>query len=201
MTARKGQDWGAAGGSPDVVVATDEEAGALVDAARRQGQEPPVVGLTGGDLWRTLGGREGGSRLDGPDVVTLQVDIGRAQVDDQSKWFVAHCVARRPAWTGPSLAVMNAAFLGSWNLAPRAHPNDGRLDAIEADLSWSDRWKARRRLPSGTHVPHPDIRQRRITDGSWEFSRPVTIRLDGRVEWRSNTLEIAVEPDALTVVI
>ncbi len=56
---------------------------------------------------------------------------------------------------------MNAQWIGSWDVAPRSHPNDGLLDRCEGDLSLDDRWKARGRLPSGTHVPHPGIAEQR----------------------------------------
>ena len=96
---------------------------------------------------------------------------------------------------------MNAAFLGSWNVAPRAHPGDGRLDVLEADLGWGDRWKARQRLPGGTHVPHPGIAQRRVTAGEWSFERPIDVYIDGRRHRRVRRLAVEIEPEALGVVV
>ncbi|MDH3707785.1 MAG: hypothetical protein OES57_17090 [Acidimicrobiia bacterium] len=202
MTARRGQDWGGpATTRPDVVVATDRELGRLLDNARGAGRELGPVGLLGGDLCRTLGGRGDQARLYSDHAIAVTVDIGRADADDHSGWFVAHCIARRRWWGAGSVAVMNAAFLGAWNMAPRAHPNDGRLDVIESSLSAADRWKARRRLPLGTHVPHPDIDQRRVTVGEWTFRRPRSLRLDGHTVGRTRTLRVTIEPDALEVVI
>ena len=55
--------------------------------------------------------------------------------------------------------MLNADRIGAWDVAPRAHPNDGQLDVVEVDASMGlrDRWQASRRLATGTHVPHPAI--------------------------------------------
>ncbi len=65
MTIEKGQDWGEVGPLPDdgVVVRSDAEARAVVTAARRANEEVPPLGLLGGDLCRTVGGRGDEARL------------------------------------------------------------------------------------------------------------------------------------------
>ena len=52
------------------------------------------------------------------------------------------------------------------DVAPRAHPNDGRFDVVEvsAAMPARARLQAWRRLATGTHVPHPDITTRRGVD-------------------------------------
>jgi diacylglycerol kinase family enzyme len=161
----------------------------------------PVVGLLGGDLCRTLGGRGAAARLRSDGAQRLPVDVGTALVDGEPHRFVAHLVARRRWWRGEVVAVMNAAFLGRWNVAPRAHPGDGRLDVLEARLPFADRVKAWRRLPTGTHVPHPDIRERRLRSAEWRFDPPVTVWIDGEPVGRCRHLVIGVEPDRLEVVV
>ncbi|MDH4168105.1 MAG: hypothetical protein OEW42_00815 [Acidimicrobiia bacterium] len=203
MTLEKGQPWGEPGRlAPDGFVCdSDAAVSDHVRSARLENRHPAPVGLVGGDLCRTLGGRGDRRRLVGDDAVQLTVDIGRARIDDQDHWFAAHCIARRWAWRGTTIGVMNAAFLGSWNVAPRAHPGDGRLDVLEADLGWGDRWKARQRLPGGTHVPHPGIAQRRVTAGEWSFERPIDVYIDGRRHRRVRRLAVEIEPEALGVVV
>lgn len=202
MTTRRGQDWGeSATTGPDQIVHSDRELGLLVGEARRSGSDLGTVGLLAGDLCRTLGGRGDQARLQSEEAVAVTIDIGRVDHDQGEAWFVAHCIARRRWWGHGSVAVMNAAFLGPWNLAPRAHPNDGRLDVLESSLSPGDRVKARQRLPLGTHVPHHDIGQRRITAAEWRFARPRPVRLDGDVVGRTRRLRVSIEPDALQLII
>ncbi len=105
----------------------------------------------------------GEDRLASTEARRLPVDLGSVLIDGVHHWFTAHLVARRSWWRGPVVAVMNAQFRGAWNVAPKGHPNDGRLDVLEASMATTERLKARARLRSGSHVPHPDIRERRVT--------------------------------------
>ena len=203
MTIEKGAPWGEAGplGAGGVVVASDTEARRAVDDARRRGQPFPELGLVGGDLCRTVGGRGDRARLSTEDAVRLPVDLGVALLDGVHHHFVAHLVARHGWWRGRVVAVMNAQWIGSWDVAPRSHPNDGLLDVFDADLSLDDRLKARRRLLTGTHVPHPGIGQQRVSALQLDFGRPTPIWLDGTRVATARTVSVRVEPDALTVVV
>lgn len=203
MTVEKGRSWGTRGPLPDdgIVVRSDADARAVVEEARRGSAPLPVLGLAGGDLWRTLGGSGDESRLRSQEAMTFTIDIGSVLVDGKIHWFVAHLVARRSWWRGRTIAAMNAQWLGSWDLGPRSHPGDGLLDITDGDLSFGDRWKARSRLPTGTHVPHPALRTRRVAAAQLECRPPLDIWLDGTRVGRATTLSIRVEPDALTVVI
>ena len=80
---------------------------------------------------------------------------------------------------GPGVVAMNAQWLGSWDVAPRSHPNDGLLDVFDGDLPLGERLKARSRLPTGTHVPHPGIAERRVAAVQIELDRPTPVWLDG----------------------
>ncbi len=195
MTIQKGQPWGEPGVLPDdgVIVDSDRAARAVVEAARRRREPPSALGLTGGDLCRTLGGPAGLSTV-------FTVDLGSVLIDGQLHWFVSHLVARTWAWRSVTL-VMNAQWRGSWNLAPRGHPNDGLLDVFEARLGWGDRIKIRARLASGTHLPHPAIKERRVAAAQFEFARPTAIVLDGASAATARTLSVRLEPDALKVVV
>ena len=205
MTVRKGEGWGDPGwlAGDGVVVHSDAEARRVVEAARRVGERPPRLGLAGGDLCRTLGGRGDVDRLRSGDAARLPVDLGAVLVDGRLHWFVAHLVARRSWWHGPLLAAMNAEFLGDWDLAPRAHPNDGLLDmvVVDAAMTLTDRIRARRRLATGAHVPHPAIRQSRRPAFQIEFDRPTGVWLDGERVATATNLSVRIEPDAVTCIV
>lgn len=196
MTVRKGEDWGGPAPVPDdaVVVASDREAAEIAATHRRSNTPVPPMVLTGGDLARTLGG---GADRPSPTRTHVVVDLGAVLLDGRLHWFVAHLVARRSWLRGRIVVAANAAFLGSWNMAPRAHPGDGKLDVIDADLSLGDRLKARRRLPLGTHVPHPAISVRRTDAIQIELDGPTPVRLDGHLVGSARSLSVRVEPDAL----
>ncbi|HEX2577383.1 MAG TPA: hypothetical protein VHK88_13595 [Aquihabitans sp.] len=203
MTVEKHQAWGAPGALPvdGVEVRTDAEARAVVEEARRAGRPVPTLGLLGGDLCKTVGGRGDVARLRSSDAMTLPTDLGAVLLDGRLHWFVAHLVVRRSWWRGRVVAVMNAQWIGRWDVAPRSHPGDGLLDVFDGDLSLDDRWKARTRLPTGTHVPHPGIAQRRVPAVQLELDRPTPVWLDGERVADATTLSVRLEPDALRVVV
>lgn len=120
MGIGRGQDWGTTGPLPPdgVVVRTDAEARGVVTEARRAGEEIPPLGLLGGDLCRTVGGRGVEARLRSDQATRLTVDVGAVLVDGRLQWFVAHLVARRSWWWGPIFAACNAQWLGTWDVAP-----------------------------------------------------------------------------------
>lgn len=183
-----------------VLVRSDAEAGRVLEEARRENEALPTLGLLGGDLCRTLGGRGDPTRAS-EAATTVTVDLGVALLDGCRHLFVAHLVARRSWWWGRVTAVMNAQFLGSWDVAPRSHPGDGRLDILDGDLSPGDRWAARRRLASGTHVPHPGIAYVRPSSWTVELARPTPVWVDGERRGEVRALAVRVEPEAVTVVV
>ncbi len=204
MTIERGQAWGHPGRLPEhgVVVRSDAEARSVVEQARRAGDPLPQLGLLGGDLCRTVGGRGDQDRLHSDDAITVSVDVGSVLIDGRHHWFVAHLVVHRPRWAGPFFVAMNAEHLGPWDVAPRSHPNDGLLDTLEGELSAGDRWRARSRLPTGTHVPHPGITEQRVKAGQRSFERPLPVWLDGqRISTGARRLSFRVEPDALLCVV
>jgi diacylglycerol kinase family enzyme len=96
---------------------------------------------------------------------------------------------------------MNAQWLGAWDLGPKSHPGDGLLDISDGQPPFSDRLEARRRLPLGTHLPHPDITTTRTDTWQADFARPLDIWLDGDKVTRATSVSLRVEPDVLSVVV
>ena len=208
MPIEKGQAWGRAGPLPDdgVVVASDAEARAVLEEARRHGRAYPVLGLVGGDLCRTLGGRRDAARLRSEEATTVTADLGQALVDGALHLFVAHLVAHSRLWARAFVA-MNAQWYSArpgkraWNLGPRAHPGDGLLDTYDARLGAGDVLRVGARLHHGAHLPHPGIKERRSSAVQVELDRPLPVWLDGGAVGRARSLAVRVEPDVLTVVV
>jgi hypothetical protein len=203
MTIEKHQPWGEPGPLADdgVLIGSDAAARHLVEECRRAPRPVPMLGLVGGDLCRTVGGKGDETRIRSERAMQLPVDLGSVLLDGRQHWFVAHLVVRRSWWRGRVVAVMNAQWIGPWDVAPKSHPNDGLLDVFDGDLSFDDRLKVRGRLRTGTHVPHPAIAQSRVAALQIEFDRPTPVWLDGERVGSARTLSIRTEPDALTCVV
>ena len=198
----KGSPYGEPGVLPNdgLVVRSDAEARAVVEDARRHGRAVPPLGLLGGDLCRTLGGRGDEGRLHSAAATRFPVDVGEVLLDGRLHWFVAHLVARTRSWSD-ALVAMNAQFLGPWHLGVRAHPGDGVLDVYQGRLSLADRLKVRARVRHAAHLPHPQINERRTAALQLDLGRPLPVSLDGEAAGKARTLSLRVEPDALLVVV
>ena len=204
MTIEKGQPWGEAASLPDdgVVVASDAEARRVLERARSDRRPFPVLGLVGGDLWRTLGGSGTGDRdrLRSSEAMTFTVDLGEVLIDGRLHLFLAHLVAHSASWRRAVVA-MNAQWRGPWDLAPRSHPNDGLLDTYDARLPLADVWKVRARVASGSHLPHPGIKERRVAALQVDLKPALPVSLDGENVGKGRSLAIRVTPDAVIVVV
>src|SRR3954470_22787882 len=198
MTIRKGEAWGEAGplAADGVLVRSDAEARSVVEHAHRAGEPIPPLGLLGGDLCRTLGGTGDQARLRSSEAMQAPTDVGAVLVDGRLHWFVAHLVARKGWWRGRIYAAMNAQYRGRWDVAPRSHPNDGLLDTFDVTMTFGERLKARSRLVSGGHVPHPAIKERRVAAAQLDVEG-LDVFLDGQKLGPARTLSIRIEPDAL----
>ncbi|HOT79381.1 MAG TPA: hypothetical protein PKY13_05310 [Microthrixaceae bacterium] len=195
---RKGEVWG----RPVDLDGTEPEASSDAEVARLMSRplDSPVV-LRGGDLYHSLGGRASSPvDLDGP-VMALPIDLVAVRVDGVDRVAAAHVVARRRWWSGEFAVAMNGTHLGEWNLGPKAHPNDGLIDVTTGRLDVRDRWEARRRAHTGTHLPHPALSTSRVTSTVWTFDRPTPVYVDGVAVGSARRVELEVQPDRGSVVV
>ena len=211
MTIRPGDEWGAPAVLPEGAPIADSDAtlheivGRWIRGHDDDGPAMGPIGLIGGSLWRTMGQPSGGAERLASGGTGAPVDVATVLLDGRVGHFVTHLVARRRGplgwWRGPVLVLMNAEYLGDWDVATRGHPNDGRVDLFAGDLSLGDRWKARRRLPTGGHVPHPGITERRVKGHTERLPRGTHVWLDGLPQGPVTDLAVQVRPDALNVIV
>lgn len=199
MTIRKGEPWGEPAVCPtDLrVVTNDREARDWVIWHRRRGLPIRDLGVAGGDLARTCGGGTSAH----PSAAKVTVDVMRITLDDTDPtWGVAHVVARRQWMRGEVAMAMNAQFLGPYDVAPRSHPNDGRVDLVRVDpeMHPRERWQARQRSRTGSHLPHRHLTVRSTDQVDLRFERPMVVLIDGVRCGTALHLRVDVEPDALT---
>lgn len=217
MTIQRHKPWGTAAPLPIGAPVAHGNASLrrLVLDQREPGISPSPIGVIGGDLWRVAGAPSGGRpRLSSSQAQTVPIDLIRVEADAATTWACVHVIARKSWWVGPVVAAMNVDRFGDWRMAPRAHPNDGRLHVLHTgvpegpeshprsstSLSFRQRLLARRRLISGAHLPHPDIAVRRVERAEFRFDRPVDLWLDGEHSGEHRHLVVSVEADAATIV-
>ena len=218
---RPGDEWGElTDATPDVIVRGDDTALAAVAVAHSE--SIPLVRFLpdGSELARAVGvtsPTEGSE----PRGIALPVDaivteggtamnlvvLGTAPAS-LHVWHRSHrltvTVDGRAVHEGRATAVVvaNGQFSGAADLVPRGHPGDGRLEVQVYGLRPGERSAMRRRLGTGTHVPHPRIvtasgRSVRV-DG---VGHPWPVTLDGRPVGRFPGLTATVRHPALRLLI
>ena len=190
----RGEDWGTRTSIPEdaVTCSSDAAASRTVSEARRARSPMPSLLLTGGSLFRTLGGVRAQTSAAGAQATLVECNVGEALLDGKLRWFIATVTMGRNWLSGDYTIVANAAHLGHWNIAPRAHPGDDRLDLIEARLTFSQRVLALRRLKTGSHVPHPGISVSQFKSRTFTFGRHIPVTIDGAGNSRHRNVAIRV---------
>lgn len=205
MTLSPGEAWGRAERLPAdaPIVAGDAELVALLGdrAGATPASELPIVGLAGGDLCTSLGGRGDVAERRGSLTTVALIDLGRLVTDTAEHVFAAHVFAHGLLWSGEGAAIMNAERCGDWLVAPRAHPGDGLLDIVHGRLGGRERLVARSRVRSGDHLPHPLLKVRRVDRLELGFDRPRRLWVDGRRRGRIRHLSVDIVPGAVRVAV
>jgi hypothetical protein len=195
----RGQPWGIpADMSDDVLVVENNQVLSNADRTRR-------IVLTGGDIARSLGNPVVpvvGSACTEVAIDAMLCDI--TTTDSRSIHAVAaSSIVVGSYWRGRHLIVSNAGWIGDSNVAPRAHPNDGKVEilTITSHMSLRQRILARRRMQTGTHLPHPDLSSMQIATQSIVRQNEERLMIDGRKIDNWASISITVEPDYWRVLV
>ena len=75
MGITPGKEWGSEGSYPEdfVVINSNQDLWDILESHKRSNEMIPVIGLAGGDLWRTLGGTKENNRLLGKITASTQI--------------------------------------------------------------------------------------------------------------------------------
>ena len=204
MTIRKGEQWGTRISKPSRIRHVSS------DAEIAQCSSEDYISVGGGDIFTTLGSPAFISDSDECTLLpmdALQVKILLSDASEKS-FTAASCIEvgslMSPLKSGRYICVTNGGIVSGRNFAPRAHPNDGRLDImlVAETMSFRDRLTARKKALTGTHVPHPSISLRQDeTFSTKRLGERDTLRIDGITA--ANWLEVSVSivPDYWQIVV
>ena len=225
---RHGEPWGhAATGPPDVEV-TGDDADLAASGASRPGALVRFRPSPRSDLARALGLVSDETDASGTTEVAIDALAVRVSGDghgagnvpavnaivlgappDRLRWNTRTVRVNvqldgRPWFEGraTTVVVANGQFVRGADLVPRGHPGDGWAEVQVYTLGRRERAEMRRRLPTGTHVPHPRIvggRARRIDLEVGARAFPVEI--DGHRRRGSGGLEVTVVPASIRLLI
>jgi hypothetical protein len=219
---RQGEPWG----QPHAGPAELEVAGDDHDLAAAVGRDPGrlvrFLPSAASDLGRAVG--LGGAAAVAPQanavpVDALRVDTGGDEVvavnavvvgppPDRLAWRdgsvpVSVLIDGRSWFEGRATTVLVASgqHLRGLDVVPRGHPGDGWAEVQVYALGRAERTAMRLRLRSGTHVPHPRIRQGRARRVELRVRRPRPIEVDGQAAGRSTVVAVTLVPGALRLLV
>jgi YegS C-terminal NAD kinase beta sandwich-like domain len=227
---RRGEPWGqAASGPPDVEVAGDDTDLAAI-ATRRPGALVRFRPSPRSDLGRGLGLPSAGAGATEVAVDALAVEsnagVGDAAGVSAAGVNAVNAVVLGPApdrlrwgaraaamsvtvdgrrWFGgraTTVVVANGQFLRGADVVPRGHPGDGWAEVQVYALTRWERRPMRRRLATGTHVPHPRVHGGRARRVEVEVAgRGLPLEVDGRPEGRTDRLVATLVPAAIRLLV
>jgi hypothetical protein len=218
---RHGQPWGRpptgppelelAGDDADLAESVAHNPGALTrfrpspesDIARALGLSPDAAGTTEVAL-DALALNDLGDRV-GTTAVNAVV-VGRPP--DRLRWTTPNAsitvaIDGRSWFAGrvTTVVVASGQFLRGADLVPRGHPGDGWAEVQVYALARNERRPMRRRLPTGTHLPHPSIHTSRARHIEIEIARALPLEVDGREQERTRRLSVTLVPEAIRILV
>jgi diacylglycerol kinase family enzyme len=100
-----------------------------------------------------------------------------------------------------TVVVANGQFLDGLDVVPRGHPGDGRFEVQVYGIAPAQRRAMRRRLGTGTHVPHPEVHafQGRSVRVTWDAA--TALQIDGRSGPPMADVAVSLEPHAFSVLL
>jgi diacylglycerol kinase family enzyme len=215
----KGRPWGHPARTEAALVVEGDDADLAAALDRASGELVRFVPAPASDLGRALG-----LTNTGPGATEVALDVLAVATPAASHGAVnAVVLGRAPhrlrAWhrrvrmvvevdgrqrfagRAAGVVIANGQYLHGLDVVPRGHPGDGRIEAQVYAPSAAERAEMRRRLPQGTHVPHPGITQvtgRRVTVRA---GRNLALEIDGRPAGTAREVTVEVLPAALRLLI
>ena len=185
MTIRKGQDWGEQVEAPAdlLVFADDPSANTHLNEVFVNGNMAPPIAVLKSNLARTLG--LSGATINKTNMLHTKFDLVEANYVLASSLsgkmhFLGNAVIRNGWLRGAITGVFNSSFIESWDCAPKAHPNDSKLDVVSIDQSMNVRQRltAKRLVKLGSHLPHPKISYMQAESFKIDLEEPAHLFVD-----------------------
>jgi hypothetical protein len=207
MTIRKGEQWGEPCSAPIGLLefATERDLGEHV---RGKGIIPEAV-LKSGTLNQALGIAAPTTDRERIKVLIDLIKVAYTDLDgrDRDDIAVGSVLIGRRSWLGDVYIVSNCGYLGTRELLSKAHPNDGVMDVLTVSslMPFMQRLQAWRRIPTSSHLPHPDISTKQTERFSWPIvgdesrSKGTRLVIDGESLGLVKSVRMQVIPDAITL--
>ncbi len=165
MVIKRGEDWGQRVLRPDdlLVFKNDAQANDCLTKQFKSSLANQSIAILKSNVARSLG--LDGSNFSSETMLRTSFDVIEVEISSHDgatsrRCFLGNALIRDSWRRGAITGIFNASFIAGRDWAPRAHPNDGKLDVLSVDeaMSLRQRITAHRLSRSGSHLPHPHLR-------------------------------------------
>ncbi len=206
MVIKRGEDWGHRVLQPDdlLVFENDVHVNEYLTKQFQSSLPNQSIAILNSNIARSLG--MNGSDLSVEKMLKTSFDAIEVEIsdcDDQisCEIFLGNALIRNSWRRGAITGVFNTSFIAGRDWAPRAHPNDGKLDVLLIDeaMSLRQRITAYRLSRSGSHLPHPHLKY--LQSQSYVANDPETaiLTLDSVEFGAVKRCSFRVIPDAVSI--
>ncbi|MEG3587063.1 MAG: hypothetical protein VX353_07215 [Actinomycetota bacterium] len=160
-----------------------------------------MIGITGGNVFTSLGGN---INLDYPansTVTSCSIDIGCLSIERDCYYFASSLLILNLLRPWASTGIVNTQVSNGYRYAPKAHPGDGFMEEIESNLDIRQATIARKKLITGDHLPHPQLRLKKGRSFTYDFTKAKKLILDNRSIGRHKAFSVEVFPHAIQIIV
>ncbi|MEI7971059.1 MAG: hypothetical protein WCI10_00795 [Actinomycetota bacterium] len=189
MPITPGSPWGITSTVPDhaMQIDSDRQLGTFLRDNAAQQIHNQTFFVQSGDILKVLGVSKRTGKTNRLRVVIDAISVSYTDADGHEHTDVcigSLSIARR-FFRGAISVITNSGFWKQREVAPRAHPNDGKLDIFEVSgaMRRSQRRLMWQKTALGTHLPHPLLAYSQGEFFNWSGS-PQRLTIDGQfVAW------------------
>jgi len=160
-----------------------------------------MIGIIGGNLFTSLGGNIGLDYPSNSTVTSCSIDIGCVSIGDDSFYFASTLLVLNLLRPWASTGIVNTQLSNGNRYAPKAHPGDGFMEEIESNLDIRQAIIARKKLRSGDHLPHPQLRLKKGKAFTYDSPKGMKLILDSKSIGRYKAFSVKVIPHAIQVIV
>jgi hypothetical protein len=99
------------------------------------------------------------------------------------------------------VVVANGQYLRGFDVVPRGHPGDGRLEVHVYALEPRERGPMQHRLTAGRHLPHPNIIESSGREVTVRFHHAVPWEADGRPRGTLTEATLRLVPGVVNIIV
>jgi hypothetical protein len=196
MVIAKGDDWGENVHKQGVVCTLSDH-----DVFLHQAY--PVRGDIAQTIGSELGKRAAIKQFDNrTQWHQLPFDVIEVDIDGVSLRAAAHIRMGHLLW-GECHLLSNVAFYKGKRVFAKSHPNDGKIEVLTMarEMGIRQRFMALMKVRQGSHLPHPHLVNRQVTQELFQFRKSLPIFIDGKKIGNASELRILVIADAINIYI